>query len=106
MRPRKRLFSLNHLSKKEGMAMAKNMVALKAGGVAGTGVFTIGAMFARSLQKMGLCVFYTADYPSLIKGGHNTCYVRVEQNEVFSQIKTEDILVALDKKTVELHFRA
>jgi 2-oxoglutarate ferredoxin oxidoreductase subunit alpha len=84
--------------------MAKNMVALKAGGIAGAGVFTIGAMFARSLQKMGLNVFYTADYPSLIKGGHNTCYVRVEPDDVPSQIKTEDILVALDRKTIDMHY--
>ncbi|MEM2131195.1 MAG: 2-oxoacid:acceptor oxidoreductase subunit alpha [Candidatus Woesearchaeota archaeon] len=81
-----------------------NKVALKAGGPAGSGVFTIGAMFARSVQKMGLNVFYTAEYPSLIKGGHNTCYVRAEDEEVYSQIKTCDILVALDKTTIEKHY--
>ncbi|MEM3374117.1 MAG: 2-oxoacid:acceptor oxidoreductase subunit alpha [Candidatus Woesearchaeota archaeon] len=81
-----------------------NKVALKAGGPAGSGVFTIGAMFARSVQKMGLYVFYTAEYPSLIKGGHNSCYVRAEDEEVHSQIKTCDILVALDKITIDKHF--
>jgi len=90
--------------KKEVGKMARNMISLKAGGPAGSGVFTIGAMFARSVQKAGLNVFYTADYPSLIKGGHNACYVRAEPNEVWSQISTIDILVAIDKVSVEKHF--
>jgi len=84
--------------------MTENKFALKAGGPAGAGVFTVGAMIARSIQKMGLSVFYTADYPSLIKGGHNTCYVRVEPEEVHSQIRLIDVLVAIDRQTVEKHF--
>ncbi|NTV23166.1 MAG: 2-oxoacid:acceptor oxidoreductase subunit alpha [Nanoarchaeota archaeon] len=84
--------------------MAKNKVALTAGGPAGSGVFTIGAMFARSVQKLGLWVYYTADYASLIKGGHNSCYVRAEPEEIHSQIKLSDILVAIDKLTVQKHF--
>jgi len=95
--------SLNITSKKEAILM-KNMVALKAGGPAGSGVFTIGAMFARSIQKMGLNVFYTAEYPSLIKGGHNACFVRGESEEVYCQIRKVDILVAIDKLTIEKHY--
>lgn len=83
----------------------KNMLALKAGGPAGSGVFTIGAMVARSMQKMGLQIFYTADYPSLIKGGHNVCYVRAEPGPIYSQLSIIDILVAIDRETVEKHFR-
>ena len=85
--------------------MAVNKLALKAGGPAGAGVFTIGAMMARSLQKMGLHVFYTADYPSLIKGGHNACYIRVEPDEIHSQLQIIDILVAVDKKTIDKHYK-
>ena len=92
-------------SKKEAMVMAINKLALKAGGPAGAGVFTIGAMIARSLQKMGLNVFYTADYPSLIRGGHNACYVRVEPDEVYSQLQIIDVLVAIDKKTIDKHYK-
>ena len=84
--------------------MVVNKVALKAGGPAGAGVFTIGAMVARCLKHSGLNVFYTAFYPSLIKGGHNACYVRAEPEEVHSHLEIIDILVAVDRKTVEKHF--
>jgi 2-oxoglutarate/2-oxoacid ferredoxin oxidoreductase subunit alpha len=102
MKVRKKLSEIKKLSKKEAMLM-KNKVALIAGGPAGSGVFTIGAMFARSVQKLGLSVFYTAEYPSLIKGGHNTCYVRAEPEKIYSQLSKADILVAIDKTTIEKH---
>ncbi|MBN2368680.1 2-oxoacid:acceptor oxidoreductase subunit alpha [Candidatus Woesearchaeota archaeon] len=85
--------------------MGINKIALKAGGPAGAGVFTIGAMIARTLQKMGLQVFYTADYPSLIKGGHNACYLRAEQEEVHSQLQIIDVLVAVDAQSIEKHYK-
>jgi len=84
--------------------MFNNKIALKAGGPAGAGVFTIGAMLAGSLQRMGLNVFYTADYPSLIKGGHNACYVRAEPGEIHSHLSKIDILIAVDEKTISEHF--
>ncbi len=107
MKQRKKSSSSTDISikKKKEVLMMNNMIAMKAGGPAGSGVFTIGAMFARSVQKMGLHVFYTAEYPSLIKGGHNACYVRAEQEEVHCQIKTIDLLVAIDKQTIEHHYK-
>ncbi len=84
--------------------MRDNKIVLKAGGPAGAGVFTIGAMFASSLQKSGLNIFYTADYPSLIKGGHNACYVRADSEEAHSHLSTIDVLIAIDKKTISKHF--
>jgi 2-oxoglutarate ferredoxin oxidoreductase subunit alpha len=53
--------------------MQKNKISIKVGGPAGSGVFTIGLLISKFFQKMGLYTVYTTDYPSLIKGGHNTC---------------------------------
>lgn len=80
-----------------------NNVNLKVGGPAGAGVATVGLLFAKCLQHAGLEVFGTNDYPSLIKGGHNTYAVRGSSEPVFSLLGELDILIALDKKTVDLH---
>lgn len=83
--------------------MRTNNVTLKMGGEAGTGIATIGAMFSKIMQRSGLYVFQTNDYPSLIRGGHNTITVRASRDMVRSLYGPNDILIALDKKTIEAH---
>jgi 2-oxoglutarate/2-oxoacid ferredoxin oxidoreductase subunit alpha len=85
--------------------LVKNKLIIKVGGSAGSGVFTIGEMFAKSCQRMGYNVCYTTDYPSLIKGGHNTCCVRIEDEKIYSHLKKSDILVALDATTINEHYK-
>lgn len=81
--------------------MSINKVSVKIGGPAGSGVFTIGLLLSKYFQRLGLNIVYTTDYPSLIKGGHNTCCVRAEDEEIFAEIKKHDVLVALDHTTVK-----
>ncbi len=83
----------------------ENYVSIKAGGPAGKGIFTIGDLTAKVLHKLGLYVVSTKDYPSLIKGGHNTITIRAEPNKIHSTLETIDVLVALDKQTVDLHYK-
>jgi len=80
-----------------------NIVNFKIGGPAGSGVATVGLLFSKCLQRAGLSVFGTNDYPSLIKGGHNTYAVSASNRPISSLVGKTDILVALDKATVELH---
>jgi 2-oxoglutarate ferredoxin oxidoreductase subunit alpha len=80
-----------------------NEVNFKIGGPAGTGVATVGLLFAKCMQRAGLEVFGTNDYPSLIKGGHNMYLVRASSEPVYSIVGPYDVLIALDKKTIELH---
>ena len=80
-----------------------NKVNFKVGGPAGAGVATVGLLFAKCLQHAGLEVFTANDYPSLIKGGHNTLAVRGAPEQIFSLLGELDILIALDKKTVDIH---
>ncbi|MFA6489275.1 MAG: 2-oxoacid:acceptor oxidoreductase subunit alpha [Candidatus Micrarchaeia archaeon] len=82
--------------------VAINKVSFKIGGQAGTGVATVGTLFAKCLQRAGLEVFGTNDYPSLIKGGHNTYSVAASPEPLYSLSGQFDILIALDKKTVEV----
>lgn len=79
----------------------KNKVSIKVGGPAGGGVFTIGLLLSKYFKKLGLEVVYTTDYPSLIKGGHNTCSVRAEDAQIYSEKKMHDILIALDDLTID-----
>lgn len=80
-----------------------NRVNFLIGGPAGAGVASVGMLFAKCLQRSGLNVFGTNDYPSLIKGGHNTYAVSASPDHIYSLVGKPDIIIALDKKTVEFH---
>jgi 2-oxoglutarate ferredoxin oxidoreductase subunit alpha len=48
-------------------------------------------------------VFDYVEYPSLIRGGHNAYYVRASDQDISSQKRAVDILVALNTDTIQLH---
>jgi len=78
-------------------------VRLRLGGPAGFGIKAAGQSLARVFAKSGYETFDLTEYPSLIKGGHNTYHLRISDREVTSHVIGTDILVALDRLTVELH---
>jgi len=81
-----------------------NDFSLKIAGSAGSGILNAGlCMFAKSCQRAGLNVFSTAEYPSLIRGGHNHLDIRVSGEEVHSHSRQISLLLALDKFSVEKH---
>ncbi len=73
------------------------------GGEAGYGIMTVGVMMAKILTRLGMSVFDYVEYPSLIRGGHNAYYVRASDTEIFSQKRPIDILVALNRETIDKH---
>ncbi len=75
----------------------------KIAGPAGYGIMTTGLVFAKTLSRGGWNVFCYPEYPSLIKGGHNTYQVRASEKEVLGPVLRTDILVALDEKSVSVH---
>lgn len=83
--------------------MARNKISVRIGGPAGYGIMNSGLMLSKMCARMGLHVFDYIEYPSLIRGGHNTYLVRAEDEEIYSQIKTVDILIALDEPTLTIH---
>ena len=83
--------------------MKVNDMTVKLAGEAGAGVATIGTMLAKLAQRSGLYVFAHNDYPSLIRGGHNTMTVRINKQKIHSLCGKIDLLVALNETAVLMH---
>lgn len=81
----------------------KKKINIKIGGYAGEGIKVSGLILARSLTRLGYSTFSYSEYPSLIRGGHNTYQIYASTNEVYSQVKKIDILIALNQETIILH---
>ncbi|VVB53929.1 2-oxoglutarate synthase subunit KorA [uncultured archaeon] len=73
------------------------------GGEAGQGIMTSGAMFAKALMRGGYHVCDTVEYPSLVRGGNNTYTVRASTQKINSVRQNLDVLIALNKETIELN---
>src|SRR4030042_6299400 len=75
----------------------------KIGGEAGFGIMTTGVVFSKIASRLGYHIFDYVQYPSLIRGGHNT-YDVIFSDEKQSGLKWEiDCLVCLNKDTYEHH---
>ncbi|RME51990.1 2-oxoacid:acceptor oxidoreductase subunit alpha [Candidatus Woesearchaeota archaeon] len=89
--------------KKRWKWLQKNRFVWKIAGEAGHGIMSAGAIFSTVMFRSGLEVFCNTEHPSLIRGGHNTYTVRVEEGPLFSQIRLVDLLVALNRAALEKH---
>ncbi|MBA7500753.1 MAG: 2-oxoacid:acceptor oxidoreductase subunit alpha [Clostridia bacterium] len=78
-------------------------LTLKIGGEAGQGMQTIGYVLCKTFARGGFYLFANQDYMSRIRGGHNFFQIRVKEEPVYALSEEVDILIALDKATVELH---
>lgn len=78
-------------------------ITWKIGGEAGFGIMASGTMLAKAFARHGYFVFTLNEYPSLIRGGHNAVTVRIATVPFHSLDRSLDILIALNKETVELH---
>jgi 2-oxoglutarate ferredoxin oxidoreductase subunit alpha len=78
-------------------------VRIKIGGPAGFGIKAAGQTLARLFTRSGYYTFDLTEYPSLIKGGHNSYHLRISSEKIFSHVQPVDVLVALDEATVALH---
>src|SRR5665648_731731 len=76
------------------------------GGEAGVGIMAADMVFSKTCARGGLHIFSTVDYPSLIRGGHNVCHVQVDMKKVYSHAQQVDVLVALNRETIDLHLGA
>jgi len=80
-----------------------NNVVWKIAGEAGYGIMATGYMFSQLCTRGGLWVFDINEYPSLIRGGHNTYLVRVADREVYAPLRGVTLLAALNRRAVEAH---
>ncbi len=82
----------------------KNNLSWKIGGEAGFGIKSAGMMLGRIFMRSGYEVFDYTEYPSLIRGGHNTFQLQIDKNPVNSVTSYLDILVALNQNTIRHNF--
>lgn len=73
------------------------------GGKAGQGPNILSEIVSQGLIKKGYYVFYSRDYQSLIRGGHNFNVISFSENPVYSNTRQADILVCLDENTEKIH---
>ena len=73
------------------------------GGEAGQGVQSVGFLLARAFARGGYHVFADQDYESRVRGGHNFFRVRVRDSQINAIAEPVDILIALNKESIELH---
>ncbi|MBU0958902.1 MAG: 2-oxoacid:acceptor oxidoreductase family protein [Nanoarchaeota archaeon] len=73
------------------------------GGKAGQGPNILTNLLGSALVKYGYYVFYSRDYQSLIRGGHNFNVLTFCENPLFSNDYEVDLMVALDEVTEETH---
>ncbi|MBT4209409.1 MAG: 2-oxoacid:acceptor oxidoreductase subunit alpha [Candidatus Komeilibacteria bacterium] len=79
----------------------KNNLTWKIAGEAGFGIKSAGMMFGKIFMRAGYEIFDFTEYPSLIRGGHNTYQLVVDTRPVNSVFKKNDILVALNQNTIK-----
>lgn len=80
--------------------MRKNILF---GGKAGQGPNILSDLVAKGLLKHGYYAFYSRDYQSIIRGGHNFNLVSLSDNPISSNHHGIDIMVALDENTEIVH---
>ncbi|MFA6512457.1 MAG: 2-oxoacid:acceptor oxidoreductase subunit alpha [Patescibacteria group bacterium] len=85
---------------KKGRTQKKNkniILNWKIGGEAGFGIKVTGQMFSRMLTRAGYFTYDYSEYPSLIRGGHNTYQVAAGADPVRSAYADVDFLICLNQ---------
>lgn len=75
------------------------------GGEAGMGIQSAGNFFAIAANRGGLYAFCNPEYPSLIRGGHNSDCIRISARHVGIHKEKLDLLLAMNKETLDLHLK-
>lgn len=83
--------------------MIKKDLTIKISGEAGQGMQTIGAGLSRMFKMIGCHIFANQDYMSRVRGGNNFFQLRAADKPIHTLYQKSDIIIALDKKSVDLH---
>jgi 2-oxoglutarate ferredoxin oxidoreductase subunit alpha len=83
--------------------MKERKLNILIGGEAGQGLQTIGPILARSILRSGFSVHVRQTYESRVRGGHNTFAVRLGTEKVLAPRETLDILISLNRESVDIH---
>ncbi len=75
-------------------------LTIKIVGPAGFGIKVTGMMLAKYFLRSDCFVFAYTEYPSLIRGGHNTFQVDIAKKEINSAAEKCNVLIALNKDSL------
>jgi 2-oxoglutarate/2-oxoacid ferredoxin oxidoreductase subunit alpha len=78
-------------------------LSIRIGGEAGQGMNSITGLLGKAFVRQGLQVFINQDVMSRIRGGHNFTQIRAGDRPVNGPSARVDILVCLDKNTLDLY---
>ena len=81
----------------------KDFINWKIGGEAGYGILSVGILFGKFCTRNGLNAFYSSEFPSLVRGGHNTVQLSISGSPVLSQHYEINLLIALNEETISKH---
>lgn len=73
-------------------------------GESGSGLLSTGEIITNALKDAGYFVVADREYPSLIKGGHSCFSLNFSVNPVYSLSEFSDVMLALDKQSLEAYF--
>jgi len=73
------------------------------GGEAGYGVMSAGSMVAKGANRSGLWSYVVNEYPSLIKGGLNSCLVRLSDQLLTAYEEPLDFLGLFSQQAFDCH---
>ncbi|PIT89811.1 2-oxoacid:acceptor oxidoreductase subunit alpha [Candidatus Kuenenbacteria bacterium CG10_big_fil_rev_8_21_14_0_10_36_11] len=77
-----------------------NNISIKIAGPAGFGIKVTGQILAKVFLRLGADVFAYTEYPSLIRGGHNTYQIDISDTDVSSPSEKTDILIAFTSEAL------
>lgn len=83
--------------------MKKDVLNILIGGPAGAGIEKSSKVLTLALVRAGYYVFNNVEHMSQIRGGNNFARIRVCDEFVQVHEDSADIIIALDKKTIEDH---
>ncbi|MCX6768605.1 MAG: 2-oxoacid:acceptor oxidoreductase family protein [Candidatus Micrarchaeota archaeon] len=70
------------------------------GAEAGAGSMVTGRTLAKVFARGGYHVIGYPEYPSLIRGGHNTYQIRLSDTKIHSPVKKNDVVVSLNRNGI------
>ncbi len=78
-------------------------ITIKISGEAGQGIQTMGLLLCKIFKNNGFYIFANQDYMSRVRGGNNFFQLRISDSPIYTLRQEADIVVALDKLSVDLY---
>ena len=75
--------------------MSQKVYTVKFAGPAGMGIKSVGQLFSKILVAHGFNLADYSEYPSLVRGGHNTYQISFSQNKVYAPHHQIDFMISL-----------